>query len=238
MWRAGSKRIDDGPEPIIVGSDEAGYGCMAGALIVGAAAVHRDFYDPQVTDSKDMTQEQRDAIVERYLHQPDKVLVYIHIWTPEEIDQLNVYTAQQMGHAKAIAFVLGKVKQRWEGNICVVVDGNLPVDDVREVTKDHPVSHIEALVKADAKVPAVSLASIFAKTAQVRLMRRAHEMHPEYGFDRHHGYDVPEHREALERLGPCPLHRRSYKPVQNAIEALERAAQPKRLWEMFDDEDD
>lgn len=237
MWRAGSKRIDDGPEPIIVGSDEAGYGCMAGPLIVGAVAVHRDFYDPDVTDSKDMTQKQREAVVERYTGRYDKVMAYLKVYQPEEIDNLNVYTAQLMGHAAAIRVVLDNLSlaKEWAGDICVVVDGNLPVDDVRTAAKGHSVGHIEALVKADAKVPAVSLASILAKVAQVKVMERIHEFYPEYGFDRHHGYDTPEHREALNRLGPCPVHRRSYKPVRDVEDAMDQAAQPKGLWGMFDE---
>lgn len=248
MWKSGAKRIDEGPEQVILGSDEAGYGCMAGPLIVGAVAVHRDWYDPEVTDSKDMTQKQRDTIVERYsdmaymAYQPaaSRVLCFLQVFTAKDTDRLNVYTAQQMGHAAAIHFILDKVKEigAWHGErICVVMDGNLPLDRVRSVPLDaRGVGHLQGLVKADLKVPAVSLASVFAKTAQVRKMEEFDKVYPEYGFASHHGYDTPEHREALNRLGPCPIHRQNYRPVRDAVEARDRDAQPKAAWEMFDDD--
>jgi ribonuclease HII len=92
----------------------------------------------------------------------------------------------------------------------VLVDGNrLPVLKVPA----------EAIVKGDAKVPAISAASILAKVHRDRLCQALHEAHPQYGFATHKGYPTPEHLAALRAHGPCPDHRRSFAPVREALEA-------------------
>jgi len=82
-----------------------------------------------------------------------------------------------------------------------IVDGKIPVEGAI------------ALPKADLLIPAVSLASIIAKGTRDRIMTELSKVHPGYGFENHFGYGTPEHQAALEKLGPCSIHRRSYAPI-------------------------
>ena len=79
----------------------------------------------------------------------------------------------------------------------------------------------EAIVKGDAKVPAISAASILAKTARDAKMREYAEQYPEYGFERHAGYGTKEHVAALEKFGPTPIHRKTFEPVKSLLRARE-----------------
>jgi ribonuclease HII len=90
----------------------------------------------------------------------------------------------------------------------VLVDGNrLPVLSM----------HAEAIVRGDAKVKAISAASILAKVYRDRLCAALHEQHPQYGFDAHKGYPTPDHLAALREHGACPQHRRSFAPVRDVL---------------------
>jgi len=119
---------------------------------------------------------------------------------PEEIDRVNIYRAGQLAMQRAAA-ALGLVPE------AVVVDGRsvpgLP-------------GHQVAVVGGDSRVASIAAASIVAKVHRDRLMLAADRAHPGYGFARHVGYSTPEHLEALARLGPSPIHRRSFAPVRGA----------------------
>ena len=120
----------------------------------------------------------------------------------DEIDRLNILQATMTGMRRAVA-ALAVPPSR------VLVDGNrvpsgLGVD-------------AEAIVKGDAKIAAISAASILAKVARDRWMLALDAEHPGYGFAAHKGYPTPEHLDALRRLGPCPAHRRSFAPVRDLL---------------------
>ena len=207
----------------IVGVDEAGRGCMAGPLVAAAAAVPVGWVPPPgLTDSKAMTPKARERIVERFSHD-DKVVIGIGISMPAEIDAGGIDLAQAQAQGDAIRATFCRLVYP----PFVVVDGINPPEIG---TMD--VAHLICLPKGDALVPAVSLASVFAKVEQLRLMRELAKRHPGYGFEKHAGYITAEHKKTLYELGPCPAHRMSWSPVREAVSAR---SQPRNAWETFDE---
>ena len=131
-----------------------------------------------------------------------------HWAEPEEIDRVNILRATMNAMRRAVEG-LGVEPD------CVWVDGNRLPD------LPYPA---EAIVKGDAKVPAISAASILAKTARDAKMREYAEQYPEYGFERHAGYGTKEHVAALEKFGPTPIHRKTFEPVKSLLRAKEGRA--------------
>ena len=186
---------------LVAGVDEAGRGPLAGPVV--AAAVILDPRRPidGLADSKTLTARRRerlhDLICEHALS------VSVAEAAVDEIDRLNILQATLLAMQRAVAG-LRLLPQR------VVVDGNrLP----------SLVITAAALVHGDAKVAAISAASIIAKVRRDRLCADLHAAHPAYGFDVHKGYPTAAHLEALKRHGPCAVHRRSFAPVRAAAPA-------------------
>ena len=184
---------------VICGVDETGRGPLAGPVF--AAAVILD--DPPriqgLADSKKLTARRREALAE-------EIRVHAVAWavasaSVEEIDAINILQASLLAMRRA---VLGLVPQP----AMILVDG-LHVPKVGMPAR--------AIVQGDASVPAISAASILAKVARDALMLELHAVYPDYGFDRHKGYGTALHMAALQRLGPTPMHRRSFAPVRAAI---------------------
>ncbi len=185
---------------LVAGVDEAGRGPLAGPVV--AAAVILDDLHPikGLADSKVLSPGRREKLFDEI--RAKALCVSIAEASVEEIDRLNILHATMLAMKRAVEG-LRLVPQS------VLVDGNrLPVLKVPA----------EAIVKGDAKVPAISAASIVAKVQRDRLCAELHAQWPDYGFDGHKGYPTPEHLAALRRLGACPAHRRSYAPVRAAIE--------------------
>ena len=196
--QTGESRIDQSTHSLIVASDEAGYGAWAGPLVVAAVAAPRDWVPPAgLTDSKKLTEARREALY-TLLSIDKSITRWIVSVYPQIIDGAGVYKANLAHHLSVHGYF-----QRTYTDALHVADGNLPLGDA-----------IVSLPKADALVPAVSAASILAKVTRDRLMRDLGKEYPGYGFEHHMGYGVPAHEEALQKLGPCPIHRMSYAPVK------------------------
>lgn len=184
---------------LIAGVDEAGRGPLAGPVV--ASAVILDDLNPidGLNDSKKLTARTRGRLFDEIRA---KALCFcIAEATVEEIDRLNILQATMLAMRRAVEGLrLKPVK--------VLVDGNripqlmIPAD---------------AIVKGDAKVKAISAASILAKVHRDRLCETLHEAHPEYGFDGHKGYPTASHIEALKQHGACIHHRRSFAPVREVL---------------------
>jgi ribonuclease HII len=193
----GNSRIDSSRSELICGSDEVGYGAWAGPLLVVAVCVPGSWVPPAgLTDSKKLSEEQREALARLLRDDPSVRFFLVPVW-PAQIDEVGVYKANIGAHLKAHA--------NFEGDMLHVADGNLDLGP-----------DIVSLPKADTLVPAVSAASVIAKVTRDQFMARLDEKHPGYGFKGHKGYGVPVHQEALDRLGPCDVHRMSYAPVKAA----------------------
>lgn len=190
-------------EGLLAGVDEAGRGPLAGPVC--AAAVILDPKRPieGLADSKKLSAKKREALAPLIR---ERALAWAIAWAePEEIDRVNILRATMNAMRRA-------VEGLQVAPDCVWVDGNrLP---------DLPYL-AEAIVKGDAKVPAISAASILAKTARDAKMREYAEQYPEYGFERHAGYGTKEHVAALEKFGPTPIHRKTFEPVKSLLRARE-----------------
>lgn len=189
----------DGPG-LVAGVDEAGRGPLAGPVV--AAAVILDDENPieGLADSKRLTERTRERLYDEI--RAKALCCAIAEASVEEIDRLNILQATMLAMRRAVEALRLKPAK-------VLVDGNrLPVLKVAA----------EAVVQGDAKVQAISAASILAKVHRDRLCLQLHEQHPEYGFAVHKGYSTPEHLAALQRHGACPAHRRSFAPVRARLE--------------------
>ena len=186
-------------EGLIAGVDEAGRGPLAGPVV--AAAVILDDRKPiqGLADSKKLSAKRREGLFDEIR---DKALCCsIAQASVQEIDQLNILQATFLAMRRAVVGLRLPPK-------LVLVDGNrLPVLEMRA----------EAIVKGDATVPAISAASILAKVSRDRWCADYHQLFPHYGFAQHKGYGTAEHLAALRQHGPCPEHRRSFRPVAECL---------------------
>lgn len=188
---------------LIAGVDEAGRGPLAGPVV--AAAVILDELQPikGLNDSKKLTAATRERLFDEI--RAKALCCAIAEATVEEIDTLNILQATMLAMRRAVEGLRLKPAK-------VLVDGNrLPVLRIAA----------EAIVQGDAKVQAISAASILAKVHRDRLCLLLHEQHPHYGFDGHKGYPTPEHLAALRVHGACAHHRRSFAPVREALTLVE-----------------
>jgi ribonuclease HII len=185
---------------LVAGVDEAGRGPLAGPVV--AAAVILDDLQPikGLADSKTLSPGRREKLFDQI--RARALCCSIASASAEEIDRLNILQATLLAMRRAVEG-LRLVPQR------VLVDGN-------QVPRlQMPVA---AIVRGDAKVAAISAASILAKVQRDRLCRELHERFPCYGFAAHKGYPTPQHLAALQQHGPCAEHRRSFAPVRAAGE--------------------
>jgi ribonuclease HII len=183
---------------LMAGVDEAGRGPLAGPVV--AAAVILDDLQPinGLADSKVLTPRRRERLYDEI--RARALACSIAEASVSEIDQLNILHATLLAMRRAVEGL------RLRPGL-VLVDGNrLPVLRIPA----------QAIVKGDAKVPAISAASILAKVHRDRLCGELHARFPAYGFAVHKGYPTAAHLQALSEHGPCPEHRRSYAPVRAA----------------------
>jgi ribonuclease HII len=188
----------DGPG-LVAGVDEAGRGPLAGPVV--AAAVILDDLQPikGLRDSKQIGARRRERLFDEI--RAKALCCSIAQASVEEIDALNILQATLLAMQRAVEGLRLRPHK-------VLVDGNrMPLLAVP----------VQAIVKGDAKVKAISAASILAKVHRDRLCLALHEQHPQYGFDGHKGYPTPQHLAALREHGACPQHRRTFGPVRNAI---------------------
>lgn len=178
------------------GVDEAGAGPLCGDVL--AAAVILDPHNPVagLDDSKKLTEKKREQlfglIMERAL------AVSVARATVEEIDRINILKARMLAMTRAVEGLSLKPEH-------VLVDGNRLPELTQAAT---------AIVKGDSLVATIAAASIIAKVTRDREMLEMDRLYPGYGFSRHKGYGTALHLEALHKLGPCAIHRRSYAPVK------------------------
>lgn len=183
----------------IAGIDEAGRGPLAGPVVAAAVILHPHKHIEGLADSKKLTPRKR---VQLFSEIKSTARAWgIGFATATEIDELNIHHATLCAMQRAYHAMQFEVEY-------VLVDGlhcpNLSVS-------------CTAIVKGDQTVSAISAASILAKVTRDFEMDNHHKVLPQYGFNKHKGYPTAQHIAALQKFGPCFLHRKSYKPVKEAI---------------------
>jgi len=189
----------------LCGIDEAGRGPLAGPVVAAAVMLPTRGRPKGLNDSKQLTSEAREDLATRI---KAVGVVGVGIASVEEIDTLNILRATHVAMRRAFDALAAPA-------VAALVDGNM--------APDLPCP-VECIVDGDAHVALISAASIIAKVERDRMMNELCARHPGYGFSKHKGYGTPEHLDALRRLGPCPVHRISFKPVRLALTAPRQSA--------------
>ena len=202
------------------GVDEAGRGCLAGPVVAGACILPPDHTLEGLTDSKKLTEARREALYP--LIRQQAVAWGLGVAWPEEIDRVNILQATFLAMHRAICAL--RVPPAF-----LAVDGNHGIPDhlarsfrFRGLSGPQqdlppalpPALPQSAIIKGDLRVPAISAASILAKTFRDRLMLRLDRRYPAYGFAGHKGYGTQEHIAAIEQHGPCRMHRLTFAKVR------------------------
>jgi ribonuclease HII len=189
---------------LVAGVDEAGRGPLAGPVIAAAVILDPDHPITGLRDSKRLTPARREALALAIRqHALGFAIAGAEV---AEIDALNILHATLLAMRRAIE-ALPEQPQH------IMIDGN----KAPQLAESYEECRIETLVGGDDLVPAISAASILAKTHRDALMRELDARHPGYGLAQHFGYPTVAHLEALRRLGPSPIHRLSFSPVRAVL---------------------
>jgi ribonuclease HII len=189
----------------VAGLDEVGRGPWAGPVVAAAVIFPRGLTHPDIRDSKLLPAKKREDLA-LWIKQ-EAVAWALGIVSPEEIDRINILRASLLAMSVAVA----RLRPMPE---LLLIDGQhkIPLEFFHPSSfTPHPFQ--KAIIKGDLVCHSIAAASIVAKVARDQIMTDLDDLYPEYGFGRHKGYGSHAHAEALRRLGPCPIHRRSYSPV-------------------------
>ncbi len=188
--------------PLVCGVDEAGRGPLAGPVCAAAVILDPQRPIPGLKDSKKLSAASRIRLADEIRRH---ALAWSVAWASvAEIDRLNILNASLLAMQRAVEGLSLRPA-------LVLVDGNRCPPLILPV---------RAIVRGDDLEPAISAASILAKTERDKEMRRLADIYPQYGFERHAGYPTPEHLAALERHGPCVVHRLSFGPVRRRTQRV------------------
>ena len=176
------------------GCDEAGRGCLAGPVFAAAVILPPDFHHPWLNDSKQVTERRREAL--RPIIEAEAIAWAVGICSPEEIDRMNILNASIEAMHRALAALNPAARS-------VIVDGNR--------FKPFGTLPWKTFVKGDGRFGNIAAASILAKTHRDEIMVRLAADYPGYDWAINKGYPTAAHRAALLRLGPTPLHRRTFR---------------------------
>ncbi|HEU6448817.1 MAG TPA: ribonuclease HII [Verrucomicrobiae bacterium] len=196
LWRNGVN--------FVAGVDEAGCGPLAGPVVAAAVMFPKNWLETGLpsplrglNDSKQLDEEQREKFFERITTHPE-IRFAIQAVDVETIDRINIRQAAWRGMNMALDQLQPKPEH-------VLVDGlKIKWLPYRQT----------ALVQGDAKSYSIAAASVLAKVTRDRTMRELDKFFPGYGFAEHKGYSTPKHFEAIEKLGPCAIHRKSFSPIK------------------------
>ena len=180
-------------ELIEAGCDEAGRGCLAGAVYAAAVILPTDYVNDRLNDSKKLTEHQRYALREEI--ERDALAWAVGVVLPAEIDKINILNASFLAMHRAIDQLSIRPQH-------LLIDGN-------RFNKYHDVPHT-TVVKGDGKFLSIAAASILAKTYRDDYMNKLHEEYPMYDWKGNKGYPTKKHREAIAKYGTTPYHRMTF----------------------------
>ena len=191
---------------IVAGVDEAGRGPLAGPVSVAAVILPRGLFLPKLNDSKKLSAKVREELYDAI--QEKAIAVSSVLVDAKTIDRVNIFQATMNGMYEAI---FGLAPQPQKVLIDAVHLEKLPMPEA-------------SIIHGDAKSASIAAASIIAKVTRDRLMMQYDAMYPEYGFAKHKGYGTAEHLAALQKYGPCPIHRQSFEPIRSMTGWMEDVA--------------
>ena len=193
-----SFEIEDDFDGVIAGVDEAGRGPWAGPVVAAAVVLDRETMPEGLRDSKTLTEKRRKELAGA-LWQCARIGVGVS--SVDEIDQMNILRASLLAMSRAVA--------------------NLPVVPAIALVDGHIKPKLRCpaytVIKGDAKSFSIAAASIIAKTTRDRMMRELARDYPDYQWQKNKGYGAPAHREALDRCGVTPHHRKSFAPIHKML---------------------
>jgi ribonuclease HII len=175
------------------GCDEAGRGCLAGAVYAAAVILPKDFRNEMLNDSKQLTEHQRYAL--REVIEREALAWAVGVVSAEEIDKINILNASILAMHRAVDGL--KIRPEY-----LLIDGN-------RFKKYQELPHT-TVVKGDGKYMSIAAASILAKTYRDDYMMELHRQYPQYGWDGNKGYPTKKHRAAIREFGPTPVHRMTF----------------------------
>jgi ribonuclease HII len=177
----------------LAGVDEAGRGPLAGPVVACAVILQKNFFNPQIDDSKKLSVKKREKLFEIITR---SALSYsFGIVGHDTIDKINILNATKLAMHKAIS------KLNIKPDI-VLIDA---------ITLDDLPFRQYAIIKGDTLSLSIAAASILAKVTRDNMMRKYHNEYPVYGFDKHKGYPTKLHRKCIREYGPCPIHRKTFR---------------------------
>ncbi len=179
----------------VAGMDEAGRGPMAGPVVAACVVLPEGHVIKGLRDSKLIPEKDREKFFRKVM---DCALdVGVGVSDVETIDSLNIYQATKLAMRRAVT------RLTEPPDILLIDAVKLPEVQVKQVS----------IIKGELKSASIAAASVIAKYVRDRMMYHYHKLYPQYGFDRHKGYCTKEHREIVQKIGPCPLHRKSWEGV-------------------------
>ncbi len=184
---------------IEAGCDEAGRGCLAGPVVAAAVILPSDFKNDLLNDSKKLSEKQRYQL--RPIIEKEAIAFGVGIVDHLEIDEINILNASFLAMHRAVE-KLSKIPEH------LLIDGN----------RFKPYPNISpCIIKGDGKLLPIAAASILAKTYRDDIMGKLHFKYPEYLWDKNKGYPTKAHRNAIQKIGPSPFHRKSFKLLENQL---------------------
>jgi ribonuclease HII len=190
----------------IIGADEAGRGPLAGPVVAAAVALPEGLVIEGLDDSKKLTPARREVVFDRII--ASEAAYAVGIVDNEMIDRINILRASLKAMAQAVTKL--KCPQAF-----VLVDGRQMIPNL-----EYPQL---AIVGGDAICPSISAASVVAKVTRDRIMDHYAKLYPDFSFQKHRGYPTADHLKELRLFGPTPIHRVSYRPVQELVSQVEMA---------------
>lgn len=195
----------------IAGVDEAGRGCLAGPVVAGACILPEEYDLPGLNDSKQLTAAKREVLYDLIREQAVTWAIGVS-WAPE-IDQINILEATYQAMGRAVRGLKQTPK-------FLRIDGNklIPAYALKcDIAQEY-------IIKGDGKIPAISAASVMAKTFRDRLMVKLAKRYPGYGISQHMGYGTKAHMEAIKTIGPSPQHRMTFRGVKKEEATIKQAS--------------
>ncbi len=203
-YKSHERKLFDSGYKYICAVDEVGIGCLAGPVVVCAVGITNTFYKNHhkklfwLRESKLLLPQQREHFAAELLKEKDLVYSIAYCY-PKTIDKLNIYQAARQAMRNAI----NKIQPNISVRTIVLVDGKT---QIKKLPHEQ-----QAIIKGDRNVFAIACASVIAKVYRDRMMKRYAKKYPGYGFEKHMGYGTKQHQAQLMALGPCPIHRRSFR---------------------------